>query len=398
MIQMKHGIVGGGLLILALVGWKTTVYFLDTTRPMVNVAGVDAQGVYCGDAPCSVSTNKSGYLSVWLDGQPLLTQFKISSGRENPFAIPTRTLANGQHNLKLECTDSTYHKNKTITERTFTVDNAPLQAAFVRSDVDYKVFQGRTLHLQFQVNKPIKEAKVHALSHVYEAFPEAHNSLIYECLIPIDCEASPNEYLLSVRMADHVGNMLNLDNKFQVVIYPFKKQNLAVSKDKLQEEHSLGLAAAQEREKRFAELAQQSPHAKLWRGNFCLPLPESARTTCEFGTVRTTQEKGRYMHKAVDLAALPRSVIWAPQAGKVVLKARFEDTGNTVVLDHGWGVLSLFYHLEDFANIQEGQMLAQGNPLGTLGKTGYATGYHLHWEMRLNNVAIDPMQWTKPTF
>jgi hypothetical protein len=397
MAQGKQITVVVTLLVIAVLGWKTLSYFLDSTPPEVQIAGIEAGNYYCGDVQCSVSTNKSGYLSVSLDGQPLLTHFKVKSGRENPFSIPTRTLVNGQHALRLELIDATYHKNKSVLEQTFNADNAPLQAAFVKPDNDNKVFQGRTLRLQFQVNKPIKEAKVQALSHTYECFPESKDSLVYETLIPIECEEAPNEYLLSVQMTDYVGNMLNLDNKFQVVMYPFKQQRLQVTKEKLQEEKSLGLAAAQEREKKFNELAQQSPKEKLWRGTFCMPI-EAGRTTCEFGTVRTTQEKGRYMHKAVDLANMPRSVVWATQSGKVVLKERFEDTGNTVVVDHGWGLLSLFYHLEDFASIEVGQKVAQGNPLGTLGKTGYATGYHLHWEMRKDNIAVDPMQWVKPTF
>jgi hypothetical protein len=372
-------------------------YLLDSTPPEVSVMGIKGGNYYCGDVQCSVSTNKTGYLSVSLDGQPLLTQYKVKSGRENPFTIPTRTLANGQHTLRLELVDTTYHKNKNVLEQTFNADNAPLQAAFVKPDNDFKVFQGRTLRLQFQVNKPIKEAKVQTLSRTYECFPESKDSLVYETLIPIECEEAPNEYLLSIQMTDYVGNMLNLDNKFQVVMYPFKQQRLQVSKEKLQEEKALGLAAAQEREKKFNELALHSPKEKLWRGSFCMPI-EGGRTTCEFGTVRTTQEKGRYMHKAVDLANMPRAVVWSTQGGKVVLKDRFEDTGNTVVIDHGWGLLSFFYHLEDFANIEVGQKVAQGNPLGTLGKTGYATGYHLHWEMRKDNIAIDPMQWVKPTF
>jgi murein DD-endopeptidase MepM/ murein hydrolase activator NlpD len=94
----------------------------------------------------------------------------------------------------------------------------------------------------------------------------------------------------------------------------------------------------------------------------------------------------------------PKSVIWSTQDGVVVLKERFEDAGNTIIVDHGHGLLSLFYHLDDFANIEVGQKIAQGNPIGFLGKTGYATGYHLHWEMRMNNTAIDPMQWTKSNF
>ena len=92
---------------------------------------------------------------------------------------------------------------------------------------------------------------------------------------------------------------------------------------------------------------------------------------------------------------MPRSVVWAPQDGIVVMKDRFAPSGNTVIVDHGLGILSLFYHLEDFADIEVGQKVAQGNPLGTIGKTGFATGYHLHWEMRINNTPVDPLQWVK---
>ena len=92
---------------------------------------------------------------------------------------------------------------------------------------------------------------------------------------------------------------------------------------------------------------------------------------------------------------MPRSVVWAPQDGIVVMKDRFAPSGNTVIVDHGLGILSLFYHLEDFADIEVGQKILQGNPLGTIGKTGFATGYHLHWEMRINNTPVDPLQWIK---
>jgi len=104
------------------------------------------------------------------------------------------------------------------------------------------------------------------------------------------------------------------------------------------------------------------------------------------------------MHRALDVINTPKSVIWSTQDGVVVLKDRFELSGNTVVVDHGCGVLSLFYHLDDFADIEVGQKIAKGNPVGTLGKTGYASGYHLHWETRVNNIPVDPMQWTKETF
>ena len=173
----------------------------------------------------------------------------------------------------------------------------PLQAAFVRSEADYKVFQGRTLHLQFQANKEIKEAKVKALSHSFDCFPESKNSSIYECFIPVSCEEAPNEYLLTIDMMDKVGNALNLESKFQVVLFPFKKQTLQVSAEKVAEEKALGLDSAK-LEVVVDDLIKQSPHEKLWRGPFCAPI-DVARVTCDFGTIRTTQEKGRYMHKGL---------------------------------------------------------------------------------------------------
>lgn len=389
-------LLGMGLLVVCLA-WNVQSYFFDKTQPTVTIAGLDNAGFYGGDVQCSIASSKKGELSAWLDGKPLFNKFKVTScNHDHPFTIPTRTINNGSHNLRLEFTDGTFAKNTATYERSFFVDNLPLQAAFVKADADYKVLQGRTLHLQFQVNKPIKEAKLHTLSHEYACFPEVAGSLIYECFVPIECEENPNEYLLSVAITDHVGNVLALDNKFQIVMYPFKTQNLQLDKEKVLEERSLGQDPVI-REKVLETLAQQSPKEKLWRGSFCTPI-DIARTTCDFGTIRTTQEKGRYKHKALDVSNSPKSVVWSTQSGVVVLKDRYEDAGNTIIVDHGFGVLSLFYHLDTFANIEVGQKVAQGSPLGTLGKTGYATGYHLHWEMRVNNVAIDPIQWTQTTF
>lgn len=393
---VKQSVVLGCVVIGGLLGWYTYTYFFDTTEPHVIISGIDAGTYYSGDLQSSVTTNKRGRMSILLDGQPLLHNFSISANATHPFIIPTQAISNGEHKLAVEFTDATYNKHKVANELLFFVDNQLLKAAFVRSELDMKVFQGRTLHIQFQVNKEIRKATMHTLSLGYDCYPESKNSSIYECFIPISCEETPNEYLLSAEIIDNVGNKLTLDTKFQVVLYPFKKQNVTISKEKVQEARRNGKSIA-EREQRMEELAKHSVSEKLWRGTFCTPV-DIDRVSCDFGSIRTTQEKGRYMHKALDLLSAPKSVVWATQAGIIALKDDFEDTGKTVIIDHGRGVLSLFCHLDDYANIEVGQKIALGNPLGTLGKTGYATGYHLHWEMRINNIAVDPMQWTKSSF
>ncbi len=389
------------VVVLGVVGWigkNTYHYFFDKKSPEVILSGITQGGYYAGDISCVVNgchPYKVGKISVFLDGTPLIYNFSIGKcSFEHPFTINTRALTNGKHDLKVKLVDGTFHKNEAIEERQFSVDNTHLQAAFVRPVTDLKVFQGKTLTLQFQSSKPLKEAKLHAFSKTFDCVPEKEGSLVYETFVPIDCEETPNEYLFSINCMDQVENVVTLEGKLQVVPFPFKKGNLTVSADYVAKEKELGLSPQQLTDQ-LAVLSEQSPARKLWHGQFCAPTDILSITT-EFGNIRTTPQRGRYAHKAIDIANHPRSIVWAPQDGKVVVKERYGYSGNTVVIDHGCGILSLLFHLDSFADdLEVGQMIKKGNPIGRLGKTGYAAGYHLHWEMRIKNIAIDPLEWTK---
>lgn len=383
---------------MAWFGWSSYTYFLDAQEPQLSILGIQEGRCYAGDVQCGLSSSKKGEISLLLDGKPLVTKFTmIYKEGDYSFTIPTKTITNGAHELTIDCVDTTYHRNKTRMVCTFMVDNVPLQAALVCNDVAQKVLQGRTLHIQFQTNKEVDHAFAHILSNKYECFPESKGSLIYECYVPISCEEQPNEYLATIDLVDKVGNAVSLDNRFQVVAYPFKKEFLHVSAEKVKEEEALGRDSARF-EDEIKKIVERSPREKLWRGAFCTPI-DIARVTCDYGTVRTTQHRGRYAHKALDVINLPKSVVWAPQDGIVVMKERFALSGNSIIIDHGWGIISMFFHLDDFApSINVGDKIVKGRPIGYLGKTGYASGYHLHWEMRVNNVPVDPMQWTKTTF
>ena len=163
-------------IIIGWFAWGLYAYFFDTTMPLLNIQGLKNDSYYCGDIQCFVSSNKTGDISVWLDDQALTNKFKLKTDQqEYPFVIPTKTIPNGQHRLKIELIDTTFRKNKTIAEHIFYVDNRPLQAALIKPDTSYKVFQGRTLHLQLQVNKEIKTAKAKALTREYTCFPESKN-------------------------------------------------------------------------------------------------------------------------------------------------------------------------------------------------------------------------------
>lgn len=368
--------------------------------PVLSFSGIEDNCFYAGNVSCLIAGSDSyvvSEMSMWLDGNALLSKLKINaSSFEHPFTIPTKTLPNGRHVLKAEVINGTYERKKTIKEIPFFVDNERLHVVFVKPESEFKVFQGRTLHIQFQSNKEIKNASVFLLDNTFPCFQESKNSRIYECFVPISCEEAPNEYIVTLHVTDKVGNKISIESKFQVILFPFKKQNLTIDPEKIKFEKEQGLSN-QELEKELEELVNRSPQQKLWHGSFYPPTEINGIST-DYGTIRTTQEKGRYVHKAVDVVNAPHSVVWAPQDGVVIIKNRYVHSGNTVVIDHGCGIFSLFFHLDTFADIAVGRPIKRGNPLGTLGKTGYANGYHLHWEMRINNIHVDPLQWIKSNF
>lgn len=382
--------------LVAFFGWSLYLYFFDTTPAVLQLQGIVALSTYGNDISCSVTSDKKGEISIVLDDVVLARDFHIAAYERYSFLIPTKTVSNGMHALKASLIDTRFAKNQSAIETSFFVDNQPLQAIILKQEDVLHVFQGRTLRVQVQVNKPIESIFVTFLSQKYSCYPESEHGLVYETYIPIDCQEVPSEYLLSVAVTDKVGTVMNLEAKIQVVIFPFKKHTLQVSDQKMEEEEQLG-PDNQAFENKMVELSNNSVKKKLWKGVFCIPM-DVTKITCEFGTIRTTQKKGRYAHRAIDTIGAPKSVVWAPQNGIIVLKERFAFTGNTVVIDHGHGVLSMFCHLDSFAKINVGDLIVQGNPIGTMGKTGYATGYHLHWEMRIGNVPVDPLQWTRTSF
>ncbi len=389
------------LLVCGWMGMRTYHYFFNTTMPEIHFSGIVDGRSYAGDVSCVVSGEhpyKVKTVTVLLDEKPLTYNFGIGkSSFEYPFPLQTKTLLNGKHELEIQLVDGTMRKNRASKKITFFVDNVPLQAAFVKQNEDLRVFQGKTLHLQLQANKPLKEAFVRFLSKRYPCFPESEDSLIYEAFIPIDCDENPSEYLLSIDCYDAVNNVVTLEAKVQVVPFPFKKGQLSVDAKKMENEKEIG-ASQNKLNDELQKLVKLSPQKKLWVGSFYAPT-EITRISTDFGTIRTTPEKGRYAHKGLDVVNIPRGIVWAPQDGVIVLIDRYAYSGNTIVIDHGWGIFSLFFHLDSFhSDLVVGQNIKKGNPVGRIGMTGYASGYHLHWEMRVNDVPVDPLEWTKPGF
>ena len=133
---------------------------------------------------------------------------------------------------------------------------------------------------------------------------------------------------------------------------------------------------------------------RFWETGFLLPV--AGRITTRFGVRRILNGKPRSPHSGVDIAAKKGTQVIVSNSGKVLLADSFYLSGNTVVVDHGWGVLTVYAHL-DRINVTEGQFVEQSQTIGTVGATGRATGPHLHFDTFIRGVKVDPLQLIEVT-
>jgi murein DD-endopeptidase MepM/ murein hydrolase activator NlpD len=132
------------------------------------------------------------------------------------------------------------------------------------------------------------------------------------------------------------------------------------------------------------------------RSRFALPLDEDTPHSDPFGSRRTYGGGSSVSaHAGEDFSAAPGTEVKAPAAGTVLLAEPLLVRGNAVMLDHGGGVVTGYWHLQEI-NVAAGDRVEVGQLLGKVGSTGLSTGAHLHWELRIRGVAVDPMQWVAP--
>lgn len=144
----------------------------------------------------------------------------------------------------------------------------------------------------------------------------------------------------------------------------------------------------------LARIVSKYTSTKLWNGAFRMPI--TATISEYFGTRRSYNggPVGACGHEGTDFSAPQGTPIYAPARGTVVFAGLTQVRGNMVVVDHGVGVFSAYYHQSEIA-VQAGQTVEPGTLIGKVGTTGLSTGPHLHWSMWVNGEYVDPLEWTK---
>lgn len=209
-------------------------------------------------------------------------------------------------------------------------------------------------------------------------------------LLPVACTQIPGIYYLQIEVQREGHTYLWAQEIIEVLPRTFPTQYLQVSA----QTESLRSADLWALDRPFWEqgLAHSDDHP-LWTGTFIQPAIGTIST--EFGSVRIVNQGAPSRHSGLDIAVEEGTPVLASQAGVVSLAMPLNVTGNTVFIDHGCQLFSMYYHLSRIY-VQAGQAVKAGDLIGEVGSTGFSTGPHLHWAMQLNGIYMNPALFINP--
>jgi murein DD-endopeptidase MepM/ murein hydrolase activator NlpD len=209
----------------------------------------------------------------------------------------------------------------------------------------------------------------------------------FQGLIGIDMNKNPGDYTLEVIAETTDRKLLVNAVTLTVEKVNFATQRLTLPRSMVDLDPKT-LERVNKESTRLKTLFKGIREERLWQDTFIRPV--DGEVTTPFGVRRFLNDQPRNPHSGVDLRAPEGAPVRACNDGVVLLVDEMFFTGKSVVLDHGWGIYSMYFHLSE-ARVREGETISGGNIVGLAGSTGRASGPHLHWGIRLNGARVDPL-------
>ncbi|MBN2617932.1 MAG: M23 family metallopeptidase [Spirochaetales bacterium] len=230
----------------------------------------------------------------------------------------------------------------------------------------------------------------------YYLFEEKINLILGLGGIPMNLE--PGNYKVIAR-AESLLSTSTFENQINIVAVEYPKS--VIIGNKVMENIQYGVIDKErldQTKRLWDSINYFSPYIFHYSG--ILQLPVEGRHTSAFGFNRITKyPKGKdseSIHYGEDLAAKEGTPVICDGDGVVLLSEDRIVTGNTLIIQHLPGVVTIFYHMNQI-NVKRGDIVTKGDVVGTVGSTGYSTGPHLHWEIRFSSVPVNPMLFlTRP--
>ncbi|MCD6505162.1 M23 family metallopeptidase [Candidatus Poribacteria bacterium] len=306
----------------------------------------------------------------------------------------------GRFKLIVEAKDASIWRNSASRELSFVIDHTPPDVTVSLKPKRPK--QGGTLAVYVSVNeRAISDYSVIDPNLFRRSSLQLYRIKIgkggyqYEAILGLSAEARVGKSSLFISFVDPAGNRSYKKVDFEVRRTSFEIGVVNLPKGKLRlltdhnliEEDNLKLSKVEEME---------GSREKLWSGKFIMPVYGPISST--FGKFRVYNNGlARSRHMGVDIAAKEGTPVKSANSGVVLFADRLNIRGNAVIIDHGLGVRSHYYHLRKIL-VKQGDRVKKGQTIGLVGSTGRASGPHLHWGMEVDGTFVDPIEWTRYEF
>jgi murein DD-endopeptidase MepM/ murein hydrolase activator NlpD len=380
------------------------------------------------------SDRKSGLRRVWIailqQGRQVVLLDKtfppkgfLRGGkvREQEVAVEIKTrklgLIDGEAVMRTAVWDYSYRGwwsgNRSYTERKLVIDTRPPQIDVLTRN--HNLNQGGTGLAVYRLSEPVSTSGVRVADRFFPgssgSFGDA-NVLVAFFALPYD---KGTDTQLFITATDRAGNTTHKGFLYHINPKVFKRDTLNISdtflKRKMPEfDHDLGsenrsasllekfLAVNRDLRwtnyKTLQDVCKDGDAEMHWQGSF-LRLPASARRA-GFGDYRTYEYQGQavdeQVHLGIDLASTAHSAVPAANSGRVAFSDNLGIYGKTVIIDHGFGLFSMYGHLSRIEATID-QVVSKGDVIGFTGATGMAGGDHLHFAMLVGRTYVNPVEW-----
>ena len=249
------------------------------------------------------------------------------------------------------------------------------------------ISNGRTALLEFKKDANINYEKIVVGKKVYKIFDNPQDSKKAYALLPMSYYEKPSDKKVEVLYKEK-AKQKSKTIFFRVEDGKYKKEKIKVQGSKVslsKKDKKRASAEYAEAMKIYKTISKKSYMSK----SFIVPL--ESKITSDFGKARVYNDSLKGYHSGTDFRAKIGTPLIACNDGVVVLaKDRFY-SGGSVIIDHGQGIYSCYYHMSKF-DVKKGNLVKRGQKLGLSGDTGRVTGPHLHFSFRVGGEQVDPLQ------
>jgi murein DD-endopeptidase MepM/ murein hydrolase activator NlpD len=232
------------------------------------------------------------------------------------------------------------------------------------------------------------------VDHTLNFFEDSDGSQV--ALQGVHALLKPGPYPLRLEATLPDGSQQSFEQNVLVLAGNYNQENILVN-----DPATIDPSVTVPEEERIRSVVEAATPDRYWEGGFQSPALYQEYTSF-YGNRRTyivqnSETTIQGFHTGLDFAGGEGLPISAPAPGKVVFAGPLTVRGNATIIDHGWGVYSGFWHQSE-TNVQVGDVVEAGQVIGLVGGTGRVTGAHLHWEIWVNGVQVNPFDWLQQSY